>query len=70
MDSQVHDWAFTTTEEEARELYKQIPDDVDVLITHGPRYGHRDLTPGNVLGSIVVSHFVVDLTDPHKWFSL
>ena len=26
-------------------IWSQIPDDVDVLITHGPPYGHGDLAP-------------------------
>lgn len=27
------------------EVWQQIPNDVDVLITHGPAYGHGDLAP-------------------------
>ena len=27
------------------EVWEEIPEDVDVLITHGPMYGHRDLCP-------------------------
>jgi len=28
-------------------LYSKIPDDVDILVTHGPPYGHLDTTPVN-----------------------
>ena len=35
-------WAFNMTEEDQEELYKQIPDDVDVIIAHGPPKGLRD----------------------------
>ena len=31
--------------EQIAEVWAQIPDDVDVLITHGPPYGHGDLCP-------------------------
>ena len=30
---------------EIAKVWAQIPDDVDVLITHGPPYGHGDLAP-------------------------
>lgn len=30
---------------EIAEVWATIPEDVDVLITHGPAYGHRDLCP-------------------------
>jgi len=39
--------AFTVdTEEELAEKWKMIPDDVDILITHSPAYGMRDIVPG------------------------
>jgi len=28
-----------------RQVWKKIPADVDILITHGPPYGHNDLAP-------------------------
>ena len=34
--------AFTGTEEDLKKKYDMIPDDIDILITHGPPYGIRD----------------------------
>jgi hypothetical protein len=40
------DWAFQKKRgAEMAEKWALIPDDVDVLITHGPAYGHGDLAP-------------------------
>jgi Icc-related predicted phosphoesterase len=37
------DWAFATQNDaEAEEKWNQIPDNTDVLITHGPAYGYLD----------------------------
>jgi Icc-related predicted phosphoesterase len=39
------DWAFTLPRgEKLRDRWALIPDDTDVLITHGPPLGHGDLT--------------------------
>lgn len=45
------DWAFMRTEEELAAKYAAIPDDTDVLISHGPPYGYGDLAieKGNVV---------------------
>lgn len=41
-----YDWAFQRERgKEMAEKWKLIPDKVDVLITHGPAYGHGDLAP-------------------------
>ena len=41
------DWAFNLQRgAEIRAKWDQIPDDTDVLITHGPAYGCRDRTAG------------------------
>jgi Icc-related predicted phosphoesterase len=37
-----YNWAFMKPEEELKEIFKQIPDDTDVLISHGPAYGILD----------------------------
>lgn len=40
------DWSFQRQRgTEMAEKWAQIPDKVDVLITHGPPYGHGDLAP-------------------------
>jgi Icc-related predicted phosphoesterase len=35
-------WAFNASEEELRQKYNRIPNDVDVIISHGPPYGYGD----------------------------
>lgn len=43
------DWAFNLPESELKLRWKMIPDDTDILITHGPPYGIGDLsTYGNM----------------------
>jgi Icc-related predicted phosphoesterase len=39
-------WAFNMPEDEQVELFKQIPDDTHVIISHGPPYRSGDLTAG------------------------
>ena len=47
-----YDWAFMKKESELKEIFKRIPDDTDVLITHGPAYGILDKNyRGNCCGS-------------------
>ncbi|KAH3762455.1 UPF0046 protein C25E10.12 [Pelomyxa schiedti] len=36
------DWAFNLTGDQLREKWEKIPSNVDILITHGPPYGHGD----------------------------
>lgn len=36
-------WAFMDNEEALTKIWAEIPDDTDVLITHGPAYGTNDL---------------------------
>lgn len=37
-----YDWGWMRTDEERRELWNLIPDDTDVLVTHGPPFGIGD----------------------------
>lgn len=37
-------WAFMKPDSELPEHWDKIPEDVDVLVTHGPAYGYGDLT--------------------------
>jgi len=44
------DWyGYTSNLEEKMDI---IPDNVDILVTHTPAYGHRDVAHGDHLGSI------------------
>jgi predicted phosphohydrolase len=38
------DWAFNLDEPELAEKWAAIPDDTDILVVHGPPFGHGDLT--------------------------
>jgi len=39
-----HNWAFNMKRNKLDRIWKQIPDDVDIIITHGPPKGVLDLT--------------------------
>lgn len=36
------DWAFNLQPEQQQDIWERIPDQVDILLTHGPAYGHGD----------------------------
>lgn len=50
-------WAFNAPEEQLFQIWEKIPNDVDVLITHGPAYGILDTVIGDYkhLGSTTLS---------------
>lgn len=39
-----HNWAFNKTESDLYDVYEKIPEDTDILITHGPPLGILDKT--------------------------
>ena len=42
-----YDWAFNVDPgEPALKIWKQIPSDTEILLTHGPPYGYGDLLDG------------------------
>jgi len=46
-------WWFQKTEQELEELYKQIPDDTNIIMTHSPVFGILDKTiDGRLTGSV------------------
>ncbi len=46
------DWAFMRDDDELAPMWARIPEDTDVLVTHGPPFGHGDLViNGNRGGS-------------------
>jgi Icc-related predicted phosphoesterase len=38
-----HDWAFNRWEDEIEQYWTMVPDNIDVLLTHGPAFGIVDL---------------------------
>lgn len=40
-----HNWAFNKTEEQLTDYWKDIPEGIDFLITHGPPLGILDVSP-------------------------
>lgn len=37
-----YDWAFMLSEDRLKDIWDMIPEDTDILISHGPPYGIRD----------------------------
>lgn len=63
------DWHFMSTEEELSEIYKSMPDKVDVLITHGPPKAILDPGhDGSQAGSIVLKDAVFSRNIKHHVF--
>lgn len=46
-----YDWAFMNSEKQLREIYSKIPDDTNVLLTHGPALWILDEVPRGHVGS-------------------
>lgn len=54
-----YDWAFNVPREEMEEkCWSRVPEDVDILLTHGPPYRCGDLTPR---GDLVGCHYMREL---------
>lgn len=56
-------WAFMYTSDEGEEIWSKIPDDTNILITHGPPYGIMDLVNG---GKHVGCHHLLKKLDDLK----
>jgi Icc-related predicted phosphoesterase len=55
-------WAFMAADDELARIWKQMPDDIDVLLTHGPPYGFCDLTADGVhAGSLSLRERILEL---------
>jgi Icc-related predicted phosphoesterase len=61
-----YDWAFNLPRNgEGLELvWNKIPDDTDILITHGPVFGHLDYTPQNMNVGCEILRFRVEQIKP------
>ncbi len=65
-----YDWAFNRERgEDIRRYWEQIPDDVDILVTHGPPYGHGDKTlRGELVGCEDLLEFVLKIKPKYHVF--
>lgn len=49
-------WAFNRSEQELESLFMNIPDDIDVLVSHAPQYGVLDeLVDGRCVGEFTLT---------------
>jgi Icc-related predicted phosphoesterase len=55
-----YDWAYNLEEDELEKKYNNIPNDIDILITHGPPYGYGD----NEKGSVSLYNFLLKNKTP------
>jgi Icc-related predicted phosphoesterase len=56
------EWAFMRGEDELERVWAKIPEHTDILVTHGPPYGHGDLViNGNRGGSESLLHRLEEL---------
>lgn len=58
-----HDWAFNIHRDVIGLHWAKIPDDVQILITHGPPFGIGDLCPGGHVGCQALLERIKDLKD-------
>lgn len=57
-------WYFTKEDLKLKPIWEQIPDDVNILITHGPANGINDISPENTRkGSETLSVRIKELKD-------
>ena len=60
-----HDWAFNRTEEERAYLTSKIPEDVDVLLSHGPPYQILDyVVDGSNVGCVFLQEEIFNRIKP------
>lgn len=56
-----YDWAFMHTEKELKAIYKKIPEDTDVLLTHGPALRKGDEVSRGHVGSEALIDRIIEL---------
>ncbi|MBU4485124.1 metallophosphoesterase, partial [bacterium] len=62
-------WAFNLPEDDLRKKFARIPDNIDILITHGPPYGILDSIPAEKnLGSKALLEKVLQVKPKYHIF--
>ena len=66
---EVRNWAFMYNKEQAKKYWENAPDEVDVLITHGPPYGYLDMSDeGENLGCKSLLKYIEKIQPKvHAW---
>lgn len=61
-----YDWAFNVDREEMKErCWDKVPDDVDILLTHGPPWGVGDFTTrGAHVGCVAQREYILEKKPP------
>lgn len=60
-----YDWAFNKTGEKLSEIWASIPEDIDILVTHGPPLGILDRTrDGRMVGCESLANNVINRIKP------
>lgn len=59
-------WSFMRSRSAMSQIWSKIPNDTDILVTHGPPYGHNDFVParrgmGRVVGCLELTKRVYEL---------
>lgn len=57
-------WAFNATKSQLATLWQQIPDNVDILVTHGPPKGCQDMTDRGVAAGCEDLRLAINRTKP------
>ncbi len=58
-------WAFMLDRHDMDLVWQHVPEDTDVLVTHGPPYGHGDLAPrGRHAGCVELLWLLSGVADP------
>jgi len=63
-----YDWAYNTDEKKLAQYYNSIPEDTDIIITHGPPRGILDLSPYGLVNCGSTS--LLQAVSSHKNFKL
>ncbi len=59
------DWAFNADDEVLYDTWSKIPEDIDLLVTHGPPYGVLDITAeGDAVGCKILANEVMYRVKP------
>lgn len=57
-----HGWGFNSTTDELIQNWNQVPNDTDILVSHGPPNGHLDVCKnGDVVGDVALMQKILEV---------